>query len=83
MTPKLYDEVSSKLADIWGEYAGWTHSVRTYPMPKPFIFTESIGTVYCRPKIVRILRHYGDRGGDTGYNGIEVRKVAHGRPRDC
>ncbi|KAF9500458.1 N-glycosylase/DNA lyase [Pleurotus eryngii] len=27
MTPKLYDEVSAKLADIWGEYAGWAHSV--------------------------------------------------------
>jgi N-glycosylase/DNA lyase len=26
MTPKLYDEVSTKLADVWGEYAGWAHS---------------------------------------------------------
>ncbi|KAI9057891.1 DNA glycosylase [Trametes sanguinea] len=27
MTPKLYDEVSSKLAAVWGDYAGWAHSV--------------------------------------------------------
>ncbi|CAL1705091.1 unnamed protein product [Somion occarium] len=27
MTPKLYDEVNNKLASIWGEYAGWAHSV--------------------------------------------------------
>ena len=28
MSPKVYDEVSSKLAEIWGNYAGWAHSVR-------------------------------------------------------
>ncbi|TFY64686.1 hypothetical protein EVJ58_g2460 [Rhodofomes roseus] len=27
MNTKLYDAVSSKLADVWGEYAGWAHSV--------------------------------------------------------
>ena len=27
MSPKLYDEVSSKLCSIWGERAGWAHSV--------------------------------------------------------
>ncbi|KAI0636741.1 DNA glycosylase [Trametes polyzona] len=27
MNPKLYEEVSSKLSSIWGEYAGWAHSV--------------------------------------------------------
>ncbi|KAH9901578.1 DNA glycosylase [Cubamyces lactineus] len=27
MTPRLYDEVSTKLANVWGEYAGWAHSV--------------------------------------------------------
>ncbi|KAJ3568639.1 hypothetical protein NP233_g5580 [Leucocoprinus birnbaumii] len=27
MTPKLYDEVNSKLFSVWGEYAGWAHSV--------------------------------------------------------
>ncbi|THH12513.1 hypothetical protein EW146_g7622 [Bondarzewia mesenterica] len=27
MSPKLYDEVNAKLTAIWGDYAGWAHSV--------------------------------------------------------
>ena len=27
MTPKLYEEVAAKLASVWGDYAGWAHSV--------------------------------------------------------
>ncbi|KAG8217839.1 DNA glycosylase [Butyriboletus roseoflavus] len=27
MTPTLYEEINRKLADTWGEYAGWAHSV--------------------------------------------------------
>lgn len=27
MTPKIYDEVNTKLVAIWGDYAGWAHSV--------------------------------------------------------
>jgi len=27
MTPKIYDEVNAKLVSVWGEYAGWAHSV--------------------------------------------------------
>ncbi|KAI0362379.1 DNA glycosylase [Trametes cingulata] len=27
MNPRLYDEVSTKLAAVWGQYAGWAHSV--------------------------------------------------------
>ncbi|KAK0210907.1 DNA glycosylase, partial [Desarmillaria ectypa] len=27
MTPKLYEEVNSKLVKVWGNYAGWAHSV--------------------------------------------------------
>ncbi|KAF8798192.1 N-glycosylase/DNA lyase [Phlegmacium glaucopus] len=27
MTPKLYEELSSKFFSIWGDYAGWAHSV--------------------------------------------------------
>ncbi|KAF8892502.1 DNA glycosylase [Infundibulicybe gibba] len=27
MTPKLYGEVNAKLFAIWGEYAGWAHSI--------------------------------------------------------
>lgn len=29
MSPKLYEAVNSKLANIWGAYAGWAHSVST------------------------------------------------------
>jgi len=44
MTSKLYDEVNLKLAMIWGEYAGWAHSVlftadlkafSSYGLPSP------------------------------------------------
>ncbi|XP_006457954.1 hypothetical protein AGABI2DRAFT_190340 [Agaricus bisporus var. bisporus H97] len=27
MTPKLYEEVNTKLFSAWGDYAGWAHSV--------------------------------------------------------
>ncbi|KAG5730920.1 N-glycosylase/DNA lyase [Termitomyces sp. T112] len=27
MTPKLYEDVNAKLFNVWGEYAGWAHSV--------------------------------------------------------
>ncbi|EPQ58306.1 DNA glycosylase [Gloeophyllum trabeum ATCC 11539] len=27
ITPKIYDEVNAKLAQVWGDYAGWAHSV--------------------------------------------------------
>ncbi|KAK7020540.1 DNA glycosylase [Favolaschia claudopus] len=27
MTPKLYDEINTKLFAVWGDYAGWAHSV--------------------------------------------------------
>lgn len=37
MTPRIYDEVATKLADIWGEYAGWAHSARIYSK-LPFFF---------------------------------------------
>lgn len=27
MTPVLYEQVNTKLVSVWGEYAGWAHSV--------------------------------------------------------
>ncbi|KAF7338225.1 DNA glycosylase [Mycena venus] len=27
MTPKLYEEINTKLVTVWGDYAGWAHSV--------------------------------------------------------
>ncbi|EIW60108.1 DNA glycosylase [Trametes versicolor FP-101664 SS1] len=44
MNPKLYEEVSTKLSVVWGEYAGWAHSVlftsdlksfASYGLPSP------------------------------------------------
>ncbi|KAL5511155.1 OGG1 [Sanghuangporus vaninii] len=44
MTPKIYDEVNARLAKIWGNYAGWAHSIlftadlksfSTYGLPTP------------------------------------------------
>ncbi|KAL5532661.1 OGG1 [Sanghuangporus sanghuang] len=44
MIPKIYDEVNARLAKIWGNYAGWAHSVlftadlksfSTYGLPTP------------------------------------------------
>lgn len=30
MTPKLYDEVNSRLLAVWGDHAGWAHSVSPF-----------------------------------------------------
>jgi N-glycosylase/DNA lyase len=27
MTPKIYDDINAKLCNVWGDYAGWAHSV--------------------------------------------------------
>ncbi|CAK5264682.1 unnamed protein product [Mycena citricolor] len=27
MTPKLYEDINGKLAAVWGDYAGWAHSI--------------------------------------------------------
>ena len=47
MTPKLYDEINSKLADTWGEYAGWAHSVGSYRHIHNLYLTTTLGSVYC------------------------------------
>ncbi|OCH93382.1 DNA glycosylase [Obba rivulosa] len=53
MTPKLYDEVSSKLTAIWGEYAGWAHCVRVRYCAK-FHELQSLHRSYS-PRISRHL----------------------------
>lgn len=40
MTPRLYDEINRKLADTWGEYAGWAHSVSDRPFLHTLELTE-------------------------------------------
>ncbi|KAI0034012.1 DNA glycosylase [Vararia minispora EC-137] len=27
LSPKLYEDINSRLVDVWGDYAGWAHSV--------------------------------------------------------
>jgi N-glycosylase/DNA lyase len=49
MTPKIYDDVNTKLLNVWGDYAGWAHSVcvlsRSYPnffMSAQVLFTADL-----------------------------------------
>lgn len=49
MSPKLYDEVTTKFISLWGEYAGWAHTVCNFG---PFIeasidLSRLSGVVYC------------------------------------
>ena len=30
MSPKLYEELNAKFVTIWGDYAGWAHTVRHF-----------------------------------------------------
>jgi N-glycosylase/DNA lyase len=50
MTPKIYEAVSTKLVEMWGEYAGWAHSVlftadlrsfANYGLPTPEVTTPT------------------------------------------
>ena len=45
MTAKLYEDINTKLASIWGDYAGWAHTVRP-PFVLPFVIpsTSSLDT---------------------------------------
>ncbi|KAG1756614.1 DNA glycosylase [Suillus paluster] len=38
MTPRIYEEVATKLADIWGDHAGWAHSACIYSKFPFFLF---------------------------------------------
>ncbi|RDB20955.1 N-glycosylase/DNA lyase [Hypsizygus marmoreus] len=50
MTPKLYEDVNTKLLSVWGDYAGWAHSVlftadlksfSSYGLPTPVSMSPS------------------------------------------
>ncbi|KAJ7581228.1 DNA glycosylase [Mycena floridula] len=81
MTPKVYDDVSSKLAGIWGSYAGWAHSVMftadlksfsSYGLPVPILLPTPPATP--SPRKRRALAEPGDE-----YFGEHVDKIK--RPR--
>jgi N-glycosylase/DNA lyase len=46
MTTKIYDDVNTKLLNVWGDYAGWAHSVGPYSAPIP-AFDICTGTFHC------------------------------------
>ncbi|KAF8964014.1 N-glycosylase/DNA lyase [Flammula alnicola] len=57
MNAKLYEEVNSKFFSIWGEYAGWAHTVlftadlksfSSYGLPTPSL--SSVASPACTPK---------------------------------
>ena len=58
MTPQLYDTVNAKLAGVWGEYAGWAHSVSRPPRPTGIvtILTHSPGAFHLGPESLRVVR---------------------------
>lgn len=41
MTPVLYEQVNERLAGVWGEYAGWAHSVSNESFPSNAFFIKS------------------------------------------
>lgn len=52
MTPKLYDEVNTKLAKVWGDYAGWAHSViNPPPILSTLIASNALCVRYCLRQI--------------------------------
>ncbi|EIW85082.1 hypothetical protein CONPUDRAFT_48745 [Coniophora puteana RWD-64-598 SS2] len=51
LTPKLYEDVNTKFVNIWGEYAGWAHSVRFTGRRQTFS-DVSQGSIHCRFEII-------------------------------
>lgn len=56
MTPKLYDALSEKLGGIWGDYAGWAHSVgvQLLLVRERMFIASLVGHVYFRSQIICI-----------------------------
>jgi N-glycosylase/DNA lyase len=56
MTQKLYEEVNSKFLSIWGDYAGWAHTVRR-SCSQCHVFDKILSTffpdsIHSRPQII-------------------------------
>lgn len=56
MTPKLYDEVNTKLVNTWGPYAGWAHSVNPTFTAVCTQADSSSGSFHGGPKVIFGLR---------------------------
>ena len=53
MNPKLYEAVSSKLTDIWGNYAGWAQTVSGLSQTVVLDLTWVVGFVHLRSEVFR------------------------------
>lgn len=57
MTPRLYDEINTKLADTWGEHAGWAHSVRSQHHLHTLELIRKAGSFHRRSEGFLVLRN--------------------------
>ena len=62
LSPKLYDEIAAKLVGVWGQYAGWAHSVLFTADLKSF---ASYGLATPSPTPTRIVRGTGTPSAET------------------
>ena len=46
MTPKIYEDINTRLFDVWGDYAGWAHSVSFWSHSAPSYIYIHAGTIY-------------------------------------
>jgi hypothetical protein len=51
MTKDVYNGVGDFFRNLWGEYAGWAHSVRAW------VSNLTVGSIHCRFASVQGLRH--------------------------
>ncbi|KAH8116865.1 DNA glycosylase [Phellopilus nigrolimitatus] len=82
MTPKLYNEVNARLVNIWGDYAGWAHSIlftadlksfSTYglPTPSPSVSPQK-SSITSRPTIASSDAHFLIKRKKTTQNSEDI-----------
>lgn len=59
MTPKLYEEVNTKFFSIWGDYAGWAHSVG---FRLPSFFKKNIHSLFLQVLFTADLKSFSSYG---------------------
>lgn len=59
MTPKLYEEVNTKFFSIWGDYAGWAHSVG---FRLPSFFKKNIHSFFLQVLFTADLKSFSSYG---------------------
>jgi N-glycosylase/DNA lyase len=61
MSPKLYEAITEKLHNVWGEYAGWAHSVRQ----RLIHMSEEQADCYLKVLFTADLKAFSDYGLPT------------------